>query len=251
MNNFKVIVPVYNGERTIEKCLDSIRQQTYECECIVVDDCSTDKTRDIINYIGFAKLSKNDYRKGSAIANIVRGIEEVSKDKDDIIVIVDGDDYLKHNNVLSILNNIYKPGVWLTYGSYEPLSGNIYRANYPLNRIRTVDAVGKEVFISLTAQEYRRSGLWCTSHLRTFRRWLYDKIDNVDLRYEDGEYFRTCCDVCLMFPMIEMADSHIVFVEDILYVYNDVTNTFNDPDIVSENTRNFEYLKNKPIYAKI
>lgn len=38
-----VIVPVYNVERYIDECLDSIRNQTYErLEIIVVEDCSTD-----------------------------------------------------------------------------------------------------------------------------------------------------------------------------------------------------------------
>lgn len=40
-----VIVPVFNTERFIRQCLDSIRQQTYgEFEVIVVDDGSTDRS---------------------------------------------------------------------------------------------------------------------------------------------------------------------------------------------------------------
>ena len=38
-----VIVPVYNVERYLDCCLDSIRGQSYErLEIIVVEDCSTD-----------------------------------------------------------------------------------------------------------------------------------------------------------------------------------------------------------------
>lgn len=44
-----VIVPVYNGERYLSACLDSlIRQTLHAIEIIVVDDCSTDKTPNIL-----------------------------------------------------------------------------------------------------------------------------------------------------------------------------------------------------------
>ena len=40
-----VVVPVYNGEKTIEQCINSIRNQTYDrIELIIVDDGSTDDT---------------------------------------------------------------------------------------------------------------------------------------------------------------------------------------------------------------
>lgn len=43
------IIPVYNGEKTLGRCLDSILDQTYgNFEIIVVDNHSTDSTRDII-----------------------------------------------------------------------------------------------------------------------------------------------------------------------------------------------------------
>ena len=44
-----IIVPVYNVERYIDACLDSIKQQTYKnSEIILVEDCSTDNSNQII-----------------------------------------------------------------------------------------------------------------------------------------------------------------------------------------------------------
>ena len=49
MNNIiSVIIPVYNAEKTIEKCLDSLTNQKYkELEIILINDGSTDKSREI------------------------------------------------------------------------------------------------------------------------------------------------------------------------------------------------------------
>ncbi len=52
-----IIVPVYNTGKKLEKCLTSILNQTYEgWECIVVNDCSTDKTT--TNILGKWKSNK-------------------------------------------------------------------------------------------------------------------------------------------------------------------------------------------------
>ena len=52
MSNAKVqiIIPVFNAEKYIKKCLDSIKSQTFEdWQAIIIDDASTDKSSDIIN----------------------------------------------------------------------------------------------------------------------------------------------------------------------------------------------------------
>jgi glycosyltransferase involved in cell wall biosynthesis len=52
-----VIMPVHNGEKYIKEAIDSIINQTYKnIELIIIDDCSTDQTADIINKINFNKI---------------------------------------------------------------------------------------------------------------------------------------------------------------------------------------------------
>lgn len=48
--NISIIIPVYNGEETIQRCLDSVTRQSSKNieEIIVVDDGSTDKTVEIV-----------------------------------------------------------------------------------------------------------------------------------------------------------------------------------------------------------
>ena len=43
-----IIVPVYNGEKYLNKCLDSILEQTFaDYECILINDGSTDGSKEI------------------------------------------------------------------------------------------------------------------------------------------------------------------------------------------------------------
>ena len=45
MSKVSIIVPVYNGEKYLKKCLDSVINQTLEdIEIVCVNDCSTDKS---------------------------------------------------------------------------------------------------------------------------------------------------------------------------------------------------------------
>lgn len=49
MSKISVIMPVYNAERFLNKAIDSILQQTFtDFEFLIIDDCSTDKSADII-----------------------------------------------------------------------------------------------------------------------------------------------------------------------------------------------------------
>ena len=47
-NLVSVVIPVYNSEKYLEECLESIRQQTFtDIEVILVNDGSTDGSREI------------------------------------------------------------------------------------------------------------------------------------------------------------------------------------------------------------
>lgn len=96
-NKFKVIVCVYNSEKWIKKCLFSILNQTYtNYDLIVINDASTDNTFNIIKSIQkdynftFLNRSKNT----GLLKNTIDGINLICNDDNDIIISIDGDDWL-------------------------------------------------------------------------------------------------------------------------------------------------------------
>ena len=100
---YSVIIPVYNAEKTIERCLNSLLgQQREDAEIIVIDDGSKDRSREIIqqyaeNYTGIIFISQ-DNSGVSTTRN--RGIE---KARGTYILFVDSDDFVS-KDYFSILD---------------------------------------------------------------------------------------------------------------------------------------------------
>ena len=91
-----VIIPVYNAEQYLERCLTSILQQTYSnWECILVDDGSQDRSPELCDE--FAKKNNDRIRvihkanEGVSVARNI-GIEHADGE---LIVFVDADDWLE------------------------------------------------------------------------------------------------------------------------------------------------------------
>ena len=241
-NKFIIITPVYNAEEYIEKCIRSVLSQDYHnYEYIIIDDCSTDMTLEIIMKIYSENQSfkyvRNTERLGSAVGNFVKGIKDYSKNDEDVIITVDGDDWLHGTDVLSYLNQQYQDeNVFMTYGQYEPLSHSYHNYCSPIPNFRT----------------YRKSGLWVASHLRTFKKKIWDIIKDEDLRDIDGGYYKVASDAAWLYPLLEICGSkHAKFIEKVLYIYNDLNPT-NDMKInTSEQLRIAGNIRNKKEYDEI
>jgi glycosyltransferase involved in cell wall biosynthesis len=83
-----VIIPVLNEEKYIEKCLNSILNQTYDniIEVLILDGMSTDNTRNIINKMKDERITLIDNDKKIQSAGLNAGIKTA---KGDIVVRVD------------------------------------------------------------------------------------------------------------------------------------------------------------------
>ena len=107
----RIIVPAYNCSQWIHKGIKSIKEQTFtNFKCIIIDDASTDNTfevaKEAIDEDDRFQLIRNTENVG-ALANIYNGIKLISNSDEDIIVTLDGDDWLASRGGLSTLNKVY------------------------------------------------------------------------------------------------------------------------------------------------
>lgn len=92
MPKFSIIIPVYNVEKYLKKCLDSVKNQTFkDYEVLVVDDGSTDKSKSIAKKFDIT-LIENNHVGVSEARNIA-----IEKAKGDYLVFLDSDDYWEKN----------------------------------------------------------------------------------------------------------------------------------------------------------
>ncbi len=165
MNDYdiSVIIPVYNLESYISKCLDSILAQTFaNFEIIIIDDGSTDKTGDIIDQ--YEKLHPNikvihKKNEGVSIARN-RGIEFATGK---YYLFFDGDDFVEPY----CLQELYD--IAITYkvdsiinGYYRFENGGVIEESIPRfsNRLYEGDDIFKIIFPAFIGLSYDSIRQW-------------------------------------------------------------------------------------------
>ena len=212
---FVIIVTSFNNKENgiYQKNLDSIFSQTYpHYRVIYVDDASTDGTYEAVqqyivdHHVEHKITLLHTTQRVGAHKNIWDAAHTC--DPHEIIVIVDGDDWLYDETVLDYLNQIYQdPNIWITYGQF------MY---WPSGKRGFVEEIPEYIFNHNTLRQYK----WVASHLRTFYAALYQKIHYQDMLVGDGTFIKRAGDVATMFDMLEMAGTHSAFISKILYTYN-------------------------------
>jgi len=217
VNNQKeivIIVPTYNNSRqdVCIKNITSLLDQDYDnFHVYIVNDCSTDDTvaklkTFLSTHPRADKVTIIDNKKRvGAMANYYAIIHTLPDHE--IVLNVDGDDWLSGSHVLNYINDVYNDErVWLTYGQY---------VEYPHMSVGFCKGYPADVILN---NSFRKHGL-PISHLRTYYAWLFKKLKQEDLMY-NGEFVQATCDKVMMVPMVEMTGGRFKCITDILYVYN-------------------------------
>jgi FkbM family methyltransferase len=184
-----IISPFWNAENYIEKHIQSVAAQEYDNYIhILIDDASTDDSfqiaKNTIQSLNSElhsrfRLIKNTENIG-AIANQIKGISHCKSD--DIVMLLDGDDWLINNNtIFHYYNDLYNQGYEFTYGSMWSVVDDIpliaqeypakvkanksYRNHHfnwkiPYTHLRT--CIGKHLF-GIDPNNYKVDGKWMKS----------------------------------------------------------------------------------------
>lgn len=238
-----VIIPSYKNEKWCMYNLASVFAQHYQnYRVIYINDCSPDGTGaeverivDLLGQRSRCTIIHNVERHG-ALANLHAAI--TSCDDHEVAVLLDGDDWFAHTNVLNHVNNAYWRGAWLTHGHFMEYPSSYQGWSQPMPR-------------SVVEHGSYRQHTPHASHLRTFYVWLYKKIKLEDLLDSEGNFFVMTWDQAMMFPMLEMAAERHEYFSEVTYIYN-VANVLNDNKVNAQLQRDLEaYIRSQPHYARL
>lgn len=211
-----VIIPVYNCELQINRCIESIINQTYKnLEIIIVDDGSKDQSGKLCN-----QLKENDNRiivihqKNSGVSEARNtGLKVCSGE---LITFVDADDYLMDSNIYE--NAIHKLNEekvdlvgWLWQyemdDTYVVSKENIHGVKYGINN--------RDDFLSLLYKGNYQNGLVVSVYNKIYRRDIISGEMFKYKIYEDDDWS----------IRVLLKNKNIYLINDFGYVYTENTDS--------------------------
>ena len=114
MKDVSIIIPIYNVEEYVAECLNSVISQTYDhskIECIIVDDCTPDKSMDIVNkiigeYKGEMTFITRRHKENEGLSSARN--TGISIATGEYLYFLDSDDYIYPNSLELLMEGIGK-----------------------------------------------------------------------------------------------------------------------------------------------
>lgn len=209
---FSIIIPAYNAERYLERCLDSIVRQTYsQIEIILINDGSTDRSGEICDqYAQKDSRVKVIHQKNSGVSSARNaGLETASGD---YIGFVDADDWIEHNMFEILSRHLSKKTVDVVRFNAER-KGELLNS-LPFEGEYSGERFQDEVQLPLIGSE-RFGGMFILGvlWLHIFRREIIEKN-----RIKFNRDLHRCEDRLFTLTSI-LYSQNILFIDDILYHY--------------------------------
>ena len=230
MDKISIVVAVYNAEKTLKKCVDSLLNQTYNnIEIILVNDCSKDNSLDICNEYSKAndnvKVISNERNSGVSDTRN-NGIDNSTGE---YICFVDSDDYVESN---------YIEVLYYYYQKYNtvPICGFVYHDEYNHAKPVKYSWSGDEGLVSLGEAFKLKSELYLTALWNKLfdRKLIVDRNIRFDTNVSVGEDLRFSVDY-----FIKNNVDKICVLSEPLYHYMKLT----DNSLMSNFVDNFDREK--------
>lgn len=176
---------------------------------------------------------------GYHLENLYNAVRQL--DPADVVLSLDGDDWLLDDHAAEIVQRSYERGAWMTWGQYAQFeNGKRSRVGHSHDHKRRREC---------------RLHPWYASHLKTYRAGLFQQIRIEDLQ-RDGAWLPQCCDLAVMFPLLEMADDRGMFIPQVLYGYDYTDRRARKHDVPGthlniEQCASERYLRSRPVYPRL
>lgn len=182
MSKVSVIIPVYNVEKYIEKCLDSVLNQTYKnIEIVCINDCSTDNSLKILKNFSIKdkriKIISKDKNRGISAARNT-GLKHSSGK---YVYFIDSDDWIDSNYIEKMVEAIEKSGTDIVLNTnivkdfnhkQEFFKWGKYPEKLPEGEfLNKTDAINKTPCM-----------IWCHLYRKEF-------LDKFNLKFQEGYIF--------------------------------------------------------------
>jgi len=239
---FVILITASNHSPYCEKNLFSALTQNYSSfRILYIDDASTDGTFEKANALArqfsprsYEKVTflRNKVRKGS-LACLYDAIHNHCQNHE-IVLVVDGADFLAHENVLTKLNKVYaKSFTWMTYGNF---------LDYP--SYRQIPMKCRQLSKNVVFNNSFRTHEMPEVHLKTFYAGLFKLIAKEDLLNYNHQFILEDGTLAYYIPLLEMAGKHASFINEVLYLHT-AKAAFPPPH------EYISYLKKLPKYRRL
>lgn len=211
---FSAVIPVYNVEKYIVECIESILNQTYQnFEIILVDDGSTDNSGKICD-----KYAQDYPDKVRVIHNINQGPLKarhvgIASATGDILLLIDSDDYIR-KDAMELICRKFETGscdMVLFNGSSEPDYCKAY-PGFPFADGQRFSGETKKELYELMITSAKLNALW----IKAAR---MEVVNAIPANYSEFGV-RNAEDLLYSMPMLS-ASREIVFLDQNLYYYRD------------------------------
>ena len=159
---FSIIIPVFNTDKFLKKCIESIIFQNFQdFEILLINDCSTDKSEKICHKLQLENPNKIKYFKNKK--NLGVGLSRnlgLKLANGKYIIFLDSDDYLIKNSMSSLQKRI------ISKNYPDVILNHIIQDKEPISNVNSLSSFGKiklskKVFLSkLTEKKLLISECW-------------------------------------------------------------------------------------------
>lgn len=180
MKKVSIVIPVYNVEKYIRECLDSIIHQTYtNLEVILVDDESKDLSGHICDEYALqdSRIKVVHKKNGGAASARNAGLDLVTGE---YINFIDSDDYIDNHYIELLVNNLEKHNADISICSFYDLYTNtIIQHNVENKEFTNIQ------YIKNYLTDWTSGILWN----KLFKKELFDNVRFIEGRRIDDEFF--------------------------------------------------------------